>query len=87
LIAKEFEEALLFMELTPFVTFDEIKQRYRELSKRYHPDFGGSANDMDKLNKVYNFLKNYIQNYRYTFSEDEIKKQHLGSDYADKFRF
>ena len=87
MIAKGFEKALKVLGLTPFVTYDEIKKRYRELSKKLHPDFGGSAEDMDRLNRAYEFLKKYIENYRYTFSEDEIKKQHLGSDYADKFRF
>jgi len=86
-IDKRFEKALKVLELTPFVTYDEIKNKYRELSKNLHPDFGGSGEDMDRLNRAYELLKEYIKNYRYTFSDDEIKKQHLGSDYADKFRF
>jgi len=84
---KEFEDALNFMGLTSFVTYDEIKQRYRELSKKMHPDFSGNSDDMDKLNKSYNLLKTYIENYRFTFSEDEVRKQHIGSDYANRFRF
>ena len=84
---KEFEKALKVMELTPFITYEEIKKRYRELSKKYHPDFGGDKKMMEKLNKSYELLKNYIENYRFTFSEDEISKQHIGSDYANIFRF
>ncbi len=87
MIIKEFEEALSFLGLTPFVTYDEIKKRYLELSKKYHPDFGGNTHDMEKLNRYYRFLKRYIENYRFSFSDDEITKQHMGSDYADRFRF
>ncbi len=87
MIEREFEKALLFMDLAPFVTFGEIKKRYRELSKKYHPDFGGDKDKMDKLNNAYNLLKEYIENYRFTFGKDEIQKQHMGSDYANRFRF
>ena len=87
MIVKEFEEALEFMGLSPFVTFDEIKKRYLELSQKFHPDKGGDINDMQKLNKYYNFLKSYIENYRFTFSEEEVKKQYLDSDYVARFRF
>jgi len=87
MIIKEFEEALNFLGLTSFVTYDEIKKRYLELSKKYHPDFGGNSEDMEKLNRYYRLLKRYIENYRFSFSEDEITKQHMGSDYADRFRF
>jgi len=86
-IAKGFEKALSILGLTPFVTYDEIKKRYRELSRELHPDFGGNSDDMQKINRAYEFLKEYIENYRFTFSEDEIRKQHLGSEYAEKFRF
>ena len=84
---EEFEKALKFMELTPFVTFGEIKNRYLELSKKFHPDFGGSIEDMENLNSSYQLLKKYIENFRFSFSEEEFEKQHIGSDYADRFRF
>ncbi len=75
------------MGLTPFVTFKEIKQRYIELSKEYHPDFGGDSKKMDELNRSYNLLKEYIENFRYYFNEDEISKQYNGSEYVKQFRF
>ncbi len=84
---NEFQKALDFMGLTSFVTFKEIKDRYKELSKKYHPDFGGDAKMMDRLNKSYNLLKEYIENYRFYFSEEEISKQYNGSEYVKKFRF
>lgn len=87
MLEKEFEKALKFMGLSSFVTFAEIKDRYLELSKEFHPDFGGKVEDMEKLNRYFELLKKYVDGYRFSFSEDEIQKQHLGSDYADRFRF
>ncbi len=84
---EDFQKALDFMGLTPFVTFKEIKQRYIELSKEYHPDFGGDSKKMDELNRSYNLLKEYIENFRYYFNEDEISKQYNGSEYVKQFRF
>jgi DnaJ-class molecular chaperone len=86
-VIKEFEKALKVLGLTSFVTYSEIKLKYRELSKKYHPDFGGDKEKMDRLNKAFNLLKEYIENYRFTFSEEELQKQHIGSDYASRFRF
>jgi hypothetical protein len=31
---------------------------------------------MKEINNAYRILKNYIMNYKFTFSEDEIKKQY-----------
>jgi len=35
---------------------------------------------MKEVNKAYNILKDYIMNFKFSFSEDEIKKQ-----YPDEF--
>jgi len=34
----------------------ELKDRYRELSKRHHPDLGGEKGKMRELNEAYSFL-------------------------------
>lgn len=36
----------------------EIKKRYRELSKLYHPDKGGDAQTFDTIVKAYKALTN-----------------------------
>ena len=87
MIEERFKEALDFMGLTSFVTFQEIKDRYKELAKEYHPDKGSDNIKMQKLNQYYKMLKNYIENYRFSFSKEEISKQYLGSDYVEQFRF
>ena len=53
-------KALLVLDLSVYCTVDEIKIRYKELVKRFHPDANGGAKDAeDKLkdiNQAYSFL-------------------------------
>ena len=40
---------------------------------------------MQKLNEAYEIIKNYIQNYKFTFSEEEISRQ-FPEEFIKKFR-
>ncbi len=84
---KLIHEALEVLGLPAMVSFKEIKKRYMELSKKYHPDKGGDGQQMAKINEAYTILKNYVENYRFSFSEEEILKQFPFSQYQKKFRF
>ena len=59
----------------PFtVTSKDLKQRYRTLSKKFHPDAGGTAIEFNKLIELYeNLLKNITNENLFTVSEDEKK--------------
>ena len=37
-------------------SMEEIKKSYHSLAKKYHPDFGGSLDDMKLLNEAYEVL-------------------------------
>ncbi len=80
------EEALDTLELPKFVTKEDIKNQYRFLAKKYHPDVGGDAQKMEQLNHAYQLLMKYIEDFRYTFDEDEINRQYPGVDHANRFR-
>ncbi|BCD60641.1 MULTISPECIES: J domain-containing protein [unclassified Nitratiruptor] len=80
-------EALETLGLPTMVSYKEIKDRYRMLSKRFHPDKGGDEEEMAKINRAYTILKNYIENYRFSFTEEEILKQFPHKEYIKKFRF
>ncbi len=80
------EEALETLELPKFVTKEDIKNQYRFLAKKYHPDVGGDAQKMEQLNHAYQLLMKYIEDFRYTFDEDEINRQYPGVDHANRFR-
>jgi len=84
---EEIKEALEVLEIAPFVTFKEIKKRYLELSKKYHPDLCGDEEKMAQINKAYETVKEYMENFRFSFDDEEINKQYPESYHADRFRF
>ncbi len=79
--------ALDKLGLPSMVSYEDIRRRYLELSKRHHPDKGGDSQEMVQINKAYEILKNYIMKYRFSFSEEEILKQFPSVEYFKKFRF
>ncbi len=81
------QNALKVLELPQFVSLKEIKIKYYELSKKYHPDICEDKDKMSEINSAYEILKNYIENYRYSFDEEEIYKQYPENYHADRFRF
>ncbi|SFV90724.1 heat shock protein [hydrothermal vent metagenome] len=80
------EEALDVLELPKLVTKKDIQKQYRFLAKKYHPDFGGDAAEMERINAAYKLLMKYIEEFRYTFDEDEVSRQFPGVDHARRFR-
>jgi len=73
--------------LPTLITKGDIKKQYRFLAKKHHPDQGGSAEDMEKINQAYDLLMRYIEDFRYVFDDEEISRQFPGADYAKRFKF
>jgi len=80
------KEALDILELPPFITKKEIKQRYRNLAKEFHPDISTETNKMHKINDAYKILIEYIENYKYSFDDTEISKQLPNLTHNNKFK-
>ncbi len=81
-------EALETLGLPPMISYIDLKKRYRQLSRKYHPDIVGNGNDaMARINRAYEILKKYMENYRFSFSEEEILRQFPHKEYQEKFRF
>jgi hypothetical protein len=57
------------------LTMAQIKNRHRELTRKYHPDLQGDPDGMQKLNDAASILMSYLQQYRFSFSEDEFYRQ------------
>ena len=83
---EEIEFALEVLDLPKFITKADLKKQYRFLAGKYHPDKGGDAQKMEEINSAYKQLSQYIDEFRYTFDEDEIKKQYPGVDYVQRFK-
>jgi len=54
-------EALKTLGLTDDADFDQIKQQYRQLAMKNHPDRGGSANRLAAINQAMDTLKRYYR--------------------------
>jgi len=81
------QNALETLELPRFVSFKEIKAKYYELSKKYHPDVSQDESKMIEINGAYDILKTYIEDFKYSFDENEIHKQYPENYHTDRFRF
>lgn len=50
------DEALQLFGLDDNATQDDVKKKYRQLAKQYHPDTGGDAEQFKRINTAYNLL-------------------------------
>ncbi|MFK5881513.1 MAG: J domain-containing protein [Sulfurospirillum sp.] len=80
-------DALDTLELPVLISIKELKQRYKILASTYHPDLGGDSEKMAKINDAYRLLKNYMDNFKFSFTKEEIYKQFPQDDYVSRFRF
>jgi len=86
---EKIQKALKTLQLSSFVSLNDIKERYRELSKKFHPDLNSKEGEekFKEINQAYKILREYIENYRFTFSKEEIIKQFPREYHASKFGF
>ncbi|MCF6243938.1 MAG: DnaJ domain-containing protein [Sulfurovum sp.] len=83
---EEIDRALDILALPKLITKEDIKRQYHFLAKKNHPDIGGDALQMEQLNSAYTLLMKYIEEFRYTFDEEEVSKQFPGADHAKRYK-
>jgi DnaJ-class molecular chaperone len=89
---KEIEEARKLLGLGEAATLKEIKKAYRTLAHRHHPDkLSGtigeeSAETMKRLNRAYKLLMDYCENYKYSFSEEDVARTYPYDEYLRTFK-
>ena len=81
------KDALEVMDLPVLISLKELKQRYKALAAVHHPDFGGDEKRMARINDAYGLLKSYMDNFKFSFTREEIYKQFPQDDYVSRFRF
>ena len=86
-IVKEIHKALEVLELPVLISLKDLRKRYRQLARKHHPDNGGSEEAMHSINEAYALLRGYMENYKFTFQEEEILKQFPEEGHASRFRF
>lgn len=61
------QEAHKILELAPGISKDDVKKKYRELTKKYHPDINkepGAEDRFKKINEAYSFIQSNNGNER-----------------------
>ena len=83
---KKIEAARQFLGLGPSATIGEIRDAYRKLAVKYHPDKCRKdekqehENMFKKINRANEILMRYCANYRFSFSEDDVKRTDLNKE-------
>ena len=73
---EKLQKALETLDIVTRITQAELKEKYLRLSKMYHPDMpDGDAKKFKEINEAYKLVNSYIQNYRFSFDEDEFYAQ------------
>ncbi len=81
-------QALKVLGLPPMVTREEIKKRYRRLAREHHPDRDrGDAEKMEAINRAYETVMEYVENFRFRFDDEEIRRHYPESQYKKQFKF
>jgi len=73
---QEFQDAVESLELLSLTTKEHVRKKYLKLSRKYHPDMeGGSTQKFQEIREAYEILVEYMDNFRFVFTEDEFKQQ------------
>jgi len=76
----QINEARKLLGLLEEATLKEIKQAYREMAKKYHPDGYPERgreeykNMMIRINQAYKTLLDYINCYKISFKREEVER-------------
>lgn len=76
----QINEARRLLGLGEDASLEEIKDSYRSLSLKYHPDRCKEADKkrceemFKKINHAKDIIGNYCANYRFSFKESDVKK-------------
>jgi len=73
---SEFQDAVESLELLSLTTQEQVRKKYLKLSRKYHPDMeGGSTKKFQEVREAYDILMEYMNNFRFVFTEEEFKQQ------------
>ncbi len=88
---EEIDEARRLFGLGEAATFKEIKQVYRKMAFRYHPDRGGEDPEqgerMKRMNWAYKLLMDYCARYKYTFREEDVARAYPEEEYLGRYAY
>ncbi len=83
----ELQNALKVLGVSGRMTVQEIRDSYRKLVKRYHPDRGAEAENetIRELNAAYSIIEEYLHTYVYDFSKEQFYRQYPEERLREQF--
>ncbi len=73
---EDFEIALETLQIVSRTTSVELKNKYQQLSKKYHPDMlDGDEKKFREVNEAYKTVQSYMKNFRFQLNEEEFYQQ------------
>jgi DnaJ-class molecular chaperone len=88
---EEIDKARKILELSEKATSTEIKEGYRRLSKKWHPDKCKKKEQkichekMKGINKAYKIVLKYIEDYRYSFAKEKVVEENPEERWKKQF--
>ncbi len=78
---EDIRKSLEILGLKGDISFKHIKKRFRELSKKYHPDLCQEdahvcAEKMQQIKEAYSILEEYCTNFKFHFTREEFYDQY-----------
>ena len=74
---QDLQEAVAEFDLPSRINWRQLKEKHRQLLRRYHPD-SGDASDPEKIRRInadYQVLRDYCDDYQFDFSHQEFLEQ------------
>lgn len=76
---EEITKATTILELPEAATMQQIKEHYKRLITKWHPDKFQNNKEVfeekaKKINDAYKIIMNYCNNYEFSFSKEEVEK-------------
>lgn len=83
----EIQFALAEFDLPEQVTLKRIRERHRQLVRKYHPDTGATADNekIRSINAAYKVLNEYISHYQFDFSKETFFEQYPEERLREQF--
>ncbi len=85
---RDLARAAAILKLGESATLEEVKEAYRKLAKRYHPDSASRDGDPEKFMEIsfaYKIMTFYASSYKMEFSEEAFFKQFPEEKLRKKF--
>ena len=86
---EEIDGARRLLGLGETATLKEIKQAYRRMVKRRHPDVARNSEGADEktgeLNRAFRLLTDYCPSYRYGFAEEDVHRAYPEEGVTERY--